>query len=63
MLRGYGEEQAKELMPRTMSTQNKLQKRKEELEKELKAVNEAIVLFQDHPEISDALDLLGQIRF
>ncbi|RPI55959.1 MAG: hypothetical protein EHM49_01250 [Deltaproteobacteria bacterium] len=44
------------------STQNRLQKRKEDLERELKAVTEAIELFNAHPEISDALDLLGQIQ-
>jgi len=46
-----------------MSTQNKLDFRKKELEKELNAVNEAIELFKNHPQIADALDLLSQIRF
>ena len=46
-----------------VSTQNKLSLKRSELEKELKAVNEAIELFTTHPEIADALDLLSQIRF
>ena len=46
----------------TISTHNRLERRKTQLEKELKAVNDAIGLFSTHPEIADALDLLGQIQ-
>ena len=62
----YGESEKKSEVLRgsqyPVSTQNKLDLRKKELEKELKAINEAITLFKDHPEIPDALDLLSQIR-
>lgn len=43
------------------STQNRLQARKECLLVELEAISDAMRLFADHPEIQDALDLLGQI--
>jgi len=62
MSRGYGQEIAKaETSPQIASTQNRLLERRSRLERELKAVNEAIELFGKHPEISDALDLLSQI--
>ena len=49
--------------PRAMSTQNRLERRKAQLERELANVNAAIELFNQHPEISDALDLIQQISF
>lgn len=61
-MRSYGEQSVeKSAVTIRASTQNRLQSRKEQLEKELKAVNEAIELFGKHPEIADAMDLLSQI--
>jgi len=51
------------LSTRTVTTQDKLERRKKELEEELMAVNNAITLFDQHPEISRAIDLIGKIRF
>ena len=44
------------------STQDRLELRKKELEEELEAVNRAISLFGEHPEISEALDLIQKTR-
>lgn len=46
---------------RRESTENRLERRKKQLEEELQAVNEAIELFKSHPYLSNALDLLGRI--
>jgi len=51
------------LSTRTVTTQDRLERRKKELEEELMAVNNAITLFGQHPEISTAIDLIGKIRF
>lgn len=60
----YTEETDKSLtvLGKRASTQNRLEERRKRLEEELKAVNAAILLFQDHPQIAEALDLLGQIN-
>ena len=50
------------IIGRRASTQNRLEERKKRLEEELKAINAAIELFKTHPQIADALDLLGQIN-
>jgi hypothetical protein len=44
------------------TTQERLELRKKELEEELRAVNRAIALFGEHPEISEALDLIQKTR-
>lgn len=64
MMRGYGGllETISGGAVQTISTQDRLERRKAQLEKELKAVNDAIALFSLHPEIADAMDLLGQIQ-
>ena len=48
---------------RRATTQDRLERRKKELEEELRAVNEAIALFGKHPEISEALDLLQRTNY
>jgi hypothetical protein len=43
------------------STLDNLKERKKEFEAKLEKVNQAIDLFEQHPEIAKALDLLGSI--
>ena len=64
-LEGIGEKiETSSVMMRSVTTQDKLERRKKELEDELLAVNNAITLFEKHPEISTAIfDLIGKIRF
>jgi len=58
-----GAEKMPEMIGKRESTENRLTRRKKQLEEELEAVNNALELFQKHPEISGALDLLGRISF
>ena len=52
-----------DVMGKRESTPNRLERRKIQLKEELAAVEQALQLFKDHPEIPDALDLLGRISF
>ena len=61
MMRTY-DEKLPEVLGKRESTENRLERRKKQLEEELEAINAAIELFKNHPEISSALDLLGRVN-
>ena len=47
---------------RSVKTRDKLFIRKKQLEDELRHIEEAVSLFDNHPYLAQALDLLGKIR-
>ena len=57
-----GRGMTKEIAPHSITTQERLSRRRKELQEELVAVEEAMKLFLDHPYLAQAIDLIGRVR-